>query len=131
LRVGIVASDPTVARGLERLFARRGGVELVAAAARPRDGDEGASGDGAAPEAPLDLLIIDVWPPSARAAEALCLHWRARQPLAAIVAVVHHLTPALRARMARAGCTALWPKDGVRELPAFAAELVGAGRSVP
>lgn len=113
--VGIVAADKAVSVGLGRLFSRQPSVRSV---------ELPLPLEGAAEAAP-DLIVIDVWPPSAGRAESLCSTWHQRYPAAAVVAVVHRPSAALLARLRRFGATALWPKGEVRELPAFALGLLG------
>ena len=60
-------------------------------------------------------------------AERTCAKWHTRVPGAAIVAVVHHPTPWLRARLTRSGCTEVWAKDSVHDLPDFALSLAASG----
>ncbi len=111
-RVAVAAEDAAVRAGLSRLFGRL--PEFTVADAAPE-----------APEASeLDLLIVDVWPPASGRAEAVCAWWHARHPGAAIIAVVHHPSPALLQRVRRAGGTALWPKGDMRGLPVYALELL-------
>jgi|GEM_PF-3844390 len=116
--VGIVAADKAVSVGLGRLFSRQPSVRPVELPAPAED-----AGVVAAP----DLIVIDVWPPSAGRAESMCSTWHARYPAAALVAVVHRPSPALLARLRHSGATALWPKGEVRELPAFALGLLERG----
>ncbi len=116
-RVGLAADDPEVSSGLRRLFEREAGVQVVTL---PEDVD-GIHDDG------LDVVVLDVWPPTPGHAEALCAEQHRQHPEAAIIAVVHQPDPALLARVRRNGGTALWPKDETRALPRYALDLVRHG----
>ena len=107
MRVGVAAADPAVARGLRRVFARDPGVEVVPLTPDP-------AGDGQ--PSPPDVLVVDVWPPTAAAAEDQCGRWHARFPPAAIVAIVHRPSDGLLRRLAGSGVRTLWPKGDARGL---------------
>lgn len=110
--VAVAADDAAVRAGLSRLFGRMPEFTVADVASGAPDGVE------------LDLLVLDIWPPAPGRAEALCARWHLRQPGAAIIAVVHHPSPGLLQRVRRAGGTALWPKGDMRELPAYALDLI-------
>ena len=106
-RVGIVASDLEVVLGLQRVFSRHRGVEIVRVAPESENADAcvdpahspprstPAAADGEAPgtrSAPVgaydpmatpfpDLLILDIWPPTPNEAEAVCAAAHARHPV--------------------------------------------------
>lgn len=110
-RIGVVAEDPLVSEGLRRLFQREPEVEAIRLP------------QALSPDRDLDIVVIDIWPPTPGHAEAMCAQYHRQHPQAAIVAVVHHPTAALLARVRRSGGTALWPKDETRALPRFALDL--------
>lgn len=117
MRVGIAAADPAVARGLQRLFTRRPGVE----SARMQAGPTGEAGSFVP-----DLLVVDVWPPTTAAAEDLCATWHEHFPAAVILAIVHRPSEGLLLRLAASGVRALWPKEDARGLVTAALGLMAA-----